>query len=64
MTFNYKNLTRRSKLSSDTIELFEQVDAFEFPALQPKYHNFGELHDTLTVEVTERLKNDRINVEC
>lgn len=59
MTFNYKNLTRRSKLSSDTIELFEQVDAFEYPVLQPKYHNFGELHDTLTVEITDKLNNDR-----
>lgn len=59
MTFKYKNLTRRSKLSSATIELFEKVDAFEYPVLQPKYHNFGELHDTLEVEVTDKLNNDR-----
>jgi len=64
MAFQFNSHLRRSKLSSDTIELFEQVDTFEFPVLQPKCHNFGELHDTLTVEVTERLKNDRINVEC
>lgn len=59
MTFNLKNLTRKSKLDRDTIELFEQVDAFEYPVLQPKYHNFGELHDTLEVEVTDKLNNDR-----
>lgn len=57
MTFKYKNLTRRSKLSSDTIELFEKVDAFEYPVLQPKYHSFGELHDTLTVEITDNVED-------
>lgn len=57
MTFKYKNLTRRSKLSSATIELFEKVDAFEYPVLQPKYHSFGELHDTLTVEITDNVED-------
>ena len=62
MTFNFNNLTRRSKLSSDTIELFEQVDAFEYPLLQPKYHNLGELHNTLEVEITDKIDNDRTHI--
>ena len=57
MTLHFKNLTGKSKLSSDTIELFEKVDAFEYPVLQPKYHNFGELHDTLTVEMTDNVED-------
>ena len=62
MTFNFNNLTRRSKLSSNTIELFEQVDAFEYPVLQPKYHNLGELHNTLEVEITDKIANDRTHI--
>lgn len=57
MTFNLKNLTRKSKLDRDTIELFEQVDAFSYPLLRSKYHNFGELHDTLTVEITDNVED-------
>lgn len=54
MTFNYKNLTGRSKLSSVTIELFEQVDAFVYPAL-PGFNTLGELHNTLTLEITDNI---------
>lgn len=63
MAFQFNSQMRSSKLSSSTIELFDQVDAFEYPVLQPKYHNLGELHNTLTVEITDKLDNDRTHIE-
>ena len=63
MAFQY-NSRNRYLIADDIIQLLEKVDAFGYNILQSKYNTLGELHDTLMVEVTERLKNDRINVEC
>ena len=62
MAFQFYSQMRSSKLSNSTIELFEQVDAFEYPLLQPKYHNLGELHNTLELEITNKLANDRTHI--
>lgn len=62
MAFQFNSLARNLRIDSDTIELFEQVDAFEYPLLYPKYHNMGDLHNTLEVEITNKLDNDRIHI--
>ncbi|MCR4799347.1 MAG: hypothetical protein K5860_02450 [Bacteroidales bacterium] len=56
-------MTRRSKLSSDTIELFEQIESFCYPLLCPRYNNLGDLHNTLEVEITNELEDDRTHIE-
>ena len=63
MAFRYNSQNRYSTLYNDTIQQLEQVDAFEYGVLQPKYNTLGELHDTLTVEVTDKLDNDRTHIE-
>ena len=63
MAFQFNSLARNLRIDSDTIELFEQVDAFEYPLLQFKYHNMGELHNTLEVEITNELEDDRTHIE-
>lgn len=44
-----------------SINLLDQIDSFDYPLLQPKYHNLGELHNTLTVElVNSSVYNDKV----
>ena len=54
MTFNYIPTTRNAKLDNDTLQLLEQIDAFEYPAL-PGFNTLGELHKTLTLEITDNI---------
>ena len=63
MPFNYKSTSRYTKLDDNTLQLLEQIDAFVYPILQPDFNTLGELHDTLTVEVTEHLKNEKKHIE-
>lgn len=61
MSFQYSNINTKA-LTPELIQLLEQIDAFGYTVLQPRYHNIGELHNTLSVEVRGRL-NDRNYIE-
>lgn len=63
MSFDCKYYNNRRKLDKETIELLEQIKAFRYPLLHPKYNTLGELHNTLTVEITEELDNDGTHIE-
>ena len=63
MAFKYSKILRYSELDEDTLQLLEQIESYEYPISQPQYHNLGELRDTLTVEVTNKLGNDHIRIE-
>lgn len=60
MSFECKYINDRHGLAKETSDLLEQIDAFSYPFLRPKYNTLGELHDTLVIEVTNsnRLDND------
>ena len=61
MSFQYSNINTKA-LTPELIQLLEQIDSFGYTVLQPRYHNIGELHNTLSVEVRGRL-NDRNYIE-
>lgn len=58
MAFKYSIITRYSELDERTIQLLEQIDAFEYNLLKPKYNTLGELHNSLKIEVDRSLNND------
>ena len=54
MKFDYVQKSSHA-LSEDTLKLLEEIDAFPYAQIQPRYNTFGDLHDTLTVEVVDTI---------
>ena len=61
MKFDYVQTSRRA-LSADTLQLLEQIDAFPYALIQPKFNTLGDLHNTLTVEVVDKVERKIIIV--
>ena len=62
MAFQY-NSRNRYLIADDIIQLLEKVDAFGYNILLPKFNTLGELHDTLTVEASDK-RNYKKCIEC